>query len=46
MGKNQVLTLVGLELTLKDRETIAVPAWASGSAIALGVLLLVFGQRK
>ncbi len=38
--------IVGLEFSLKERETIAIPHWASSAAIALGVALLVFGRRK
>lgn len=35
-----------LELSVKERETINVPAWAGGGAIVLGVVLLAFGQKK
>lgn len=35
-----------LELTVKDEETVAIPVWAGGGAIALGVVLLLVGGRK
>lgn len=35
-----------LELSVKEKETVAVPTWASGGAIAVGVLLLLVGGRK
>ena len=38
--------IAGIELSVKDRETIAVPQWLSIGAIALGAILLVVGRRK
>ena len=38
--------IAGIELSIKDRETVAVPQWLSIGAIAAGALLLVFGRRK
>ena len=38
--------IAGIELSVKERETVAVPQWLSIGAIAAGVLLLVFGRRK
>jgi hypothetical protein len=38
--------LAGVELSVKDKETVAVPQWLSIGAIAAGALLLVFGRRK
>jgi hypothetical protein len=35
-----------IELSLKDKETVAVPQWLSIGAIAAGAALLVFGRRK
>jgi hypothetical protein len=35
-----------LELKVQDKETVAVPVWASGGAMALGVVLLLVGGRK
>lgn len=36
-----------IELAVKDKETVAVPVWASVGAIAIGgVLLLVGGRRR
>lgn len=37
--------IAGLELSLKEKETIKVPQWAAGGAIAIGALLLLFGRR-
>ena len=34
-----------LKLVVKDRETVNVPVWAGGVAIAVGGALLVFGGR-
>jgi hypothetical protein len=38
--------VAGIELSVKDKETVAVPQWLSIGAIAAGALLLVFGRRK
>jgi hypothetical protein len=38
--------VAGIELSVKERETVAVPQWLSIGAIAAGALLLVFGRRK
>ena len=35
-----------LEITVKDKETVNVPLWASLGAIGVGVVLLVTGGRK
>jgi hypothetical protein len=35
-----------IELSMKDKETVAVPQWLSIGAIAAGAVLLVFGRRK
>lgn len=35
-----------LELTVKDKQTVNVPLWASIAAMAAGGMLLVFGSRK
>ena len=35
-----------LELKVQDEQTVAIPPWVSGGAIALGVLLLIVGGRK
>ena len=34
-----------LELSFKEKETVDVPKWAGGGAIAAGVLLLLFGRK-
>ncbi|HEY5560110.1 MAG TPA: hypothetical protein VIK49_10340 [Steroidobacteraceae bacterium] len=36
----------GLELSLKEKETVNVPKWAAGGAIAIGALLLLFGRKS
>ncbi len=38
--------IAGIELSVKDKETVAVPQWLSLGAIALGVVLIVTGRRK
>ena len=35
-----------LELSVKDKESVAIPQWLSIGAIAAGALLLVFGRGK
>jgi sulfite exporter TauE/SafE len=35
-----------VELSVKDKESVAVPQWLSIGAIAAGALVLVFGRRK
>jgi hypothetical protein len=35
-----------IELSVKERETVNVPVWAGGLAIAGGVALLVFGRKN
>ena len=35
-----------IELSMKDKESVAVPQWLSIGAIAAGALLLVFGRQK
>ena len=35
-----------LELSVKDKETVDVPLWASVGAIVVGVVLLVAGRSK
>jgi TRAP-type C4-dicarboxylate transport system permease small subunit len=37
--------LGSLELSVKDKETVNVPLWASVGAIAIGGVLLIFGGR-
>ncbi|MBS1207996.1 MAG: hypothetical protein H6R19_394 [Proteobacteria bacterium] len=32
-----------LELSLQEKQTFSVPVWASGAAIAIGLVLLVIG---
>ncbi|HEV8518555.1 MAG TPA: hypothetical protein VGQ54_08265 [Burkholderiales bacterium] len=35
-----------IELSVKEKETVNVPVWLGGGAIALGVVLLVAGGRR
>lgn len=35
-----------LEVKVQDRENVAIPMWASGGVIVLGVVLLLVGARK
>jgi TRAP-type C4-dicarboxylate transport system permease small subunit len=39
-------TLGPIALSVKDRETVNVPAWAGVGAIVVGGLLLVFAGKK
>jgi uncharacterized membrane protein len=35
-----------IQFSVKEKETVSVPLWAGAGGIAIGVLLLVFGNRK
>ncbi len=35
-----------IELSVKERETVNVPTWAGGLAIAGGLALLIFGRKN
>ena len=35
-----------LELSVKEKETINIPMWASIGAIGIGIVLLVTGRKK
>jgi len=35
-----------IQFSVKEKETVSVPVWAGAGGIAIGVLLLVFGNRK
>jgi hypothetical protein len=35
-----------LEMSVKEKETVAVPVWAGVGAIAVGTVLLLTGNRK
>ena len=35
-----------LELQVKERESVNIPQWLSGGAVALGAIVLVLGFRK
>jgi hypothetical protein len=38
--------IAGVELSIKEKETVAVPQWLSIGAIALGAIILVAGRRR
>lgn len=38
--------IAGIELSVKDKETVGIPKWIAGGAIAVGALLLLFGRPK
>ncbi len=40
------LKLGPLELSVKEKQTVNIPAWAGVGAIVIGGLLLVFGNKK
>ncbi len=44
--KTHEANIAGIELALKEKETIRIPAWGSGGAVAAGTLLLLFGRRR
>jgi len=35
-----------LEFSVKEKETVNIPTWAGGGAIAIGIVLLVAGRKK
>ena len=35
-----------IELSVKERQTVNIPAWAGAGAIAIGAALLLLGGRK
>jgi hypothetical protein len=39
-------TLGAIELSVKDKETVNVPAWAGVGAIVVGGLLLLFARKS
>lgn len=38
--------ILGIELSVEDKESVGIPKWVAGGAIAVGALLLLFGRRK
>jgi hypothetical protein len=38
--------IAGVEFSLKEKESVAIPKWAAGGAIAVGALLLLFGRKS
>jgi hypothetical protein len=43
---NQVAKLGPIEINAKEKHTVNVPVWTGVGAVAVGVLLLVFGGRR
>jgi len=44
--KTHEANIAGIEFSLKEKETVRVPTWAGGAAVAAGTLLLLLGRRK
>jgi hypothetical protein len=44
--KTHEANVAGIELSMKERETLPIPAWASLGAIGIGVVLLVIGKPR
>lgn len=38
--------VAGIEFSLKEKETVAIPKWLAGGAIAAGALMLLFGRKS
>ena len=44
--KTHEANVAGIELSMKERETLPIPIWASVGAIGVGVLLLVVSKPR
>ena len=44
--KTHEANIAGIELALKEKESVSVPKWAGAGAVAAGALLLLVGRRK
>jgi hypothetical protein len=44
--KTHEASIAGIELALKEKESLRIPKWAGAGAVAAGVLLLLVGGRK
>jgi hypothetical protein len=43
--EEQILELGPIEATAKTKEEVAIPVWASGLVLGLGVVILIAGAR-
>lgn len=43
--KEHEADILGLELSVKEKERIAIPKWAAGGALAAGVILILMGRK-
>ena len=43
--KTHSAKIAGLELALKEKETVEVPVWAGAGAVAAGVVLVLLGRK-
>ncbi len=43
--KTHSTKIAGLELALKEKETVEVPVWAGAGAVAAGVVLVLLGRK-
>lgn len=44
--KTHEANIAGIELALKEKESVKIPKWAGAGAVAVGALLLLAGRRK
>jgi hypothetical protein len=44
--KTHEITMGPIEMSVKERQTVNIPAWAGAGAIAIGAALLLLGGRK
>lgn len=44
--KTHEANIAGVELALKEKESVKIPKWAGAGAVAAGALLLLVGRRK
>jgi hypothetical protein len=44
--KTHEANVAGIELALKEKESVKIPKWAGAGSVAVGALLLLVGRRK